>query len=204
MSKPERIAVIRIELEDIEPLIWRRVAVRESVNLKDIHCVIQAAMGWQDYHLWQFIIGDDVYGPPELDNGGWEKPIHRAGTMKLAQIIERSVKAFDYAYDFGDDWRHRVVIEKVAPVVAGAAYPAFLGGERRCPPEDCGGMPGYFEFIAAIERAEGKTAKDKKEALAWYGQNYDPDDIGEPQIRTALGRLTKAKIKAKPKAKTNL
>jgi hypothetical protein len=37
MGGPDNIAVLRIELEDIEPLIWRRVAVPASMNLKALH-----------------------------------------------------------------------------------------------------------------------------------------------------------------------
>ena len=57
MSGLDDIAVLRIELEDIEPLIWRRVPVPASMNLKALHRVIQAAMGWLDYHLWEFTAG---------------------------------------------------------------------------------------------------------------------------------------------------
>jgi hypothetical protein len=51
MTAPEDIAVLRIELGDMEPLIWRHVAVRTSLSIKAVHTVIQAAMGWLDYHL---------------------------------------------------------------------------------------------------------------------------------------------------------
>ena len=62
MTTADNIAILRIELEDIDPLIWRRVAVRSSMNLKAVHRVIQAAMGWLDYHLWEFTADGIKYG----------------------------------------------------------------------------------------------------------------------------------------------
>ena len=93
---------------------------------------------------------------------------------------------FDYVYDFGDNWEHRIFVEGIQPTEPDTKYPRFLGGERRCPPEDCGGPPGYFDFIENIAR---KNSKKAKEALEWYGGPYDPDNIDEQQINVTLGRL---------------
>lgn len=53
----ETIARLRISLDDIRPEIWRVVEIQTSASLKAVHDVIQAAMGWQDYHLWDFEAG---------------------------------------------------------------------------------------------------------------------------------------------------
>jgi hypothetical protein len=72
-------------------------------------------------------------------------------------------------------------------------YPEFLGGERRCPPEDCSSVSGYFDFLDAIAGPdEGKGSRRKKEMTAWYGRPYDPDDMDEAQIRGALKRIAHA------------
>jgi hypothetical protein len=88
-------------------------------------------------------------------------------------------------YDFDDDWQHRIIVGTIKPA-DGGSYPRFLGGERRCPPEDCGGPPGYFEFMENIARKRGKKAK---EALEWYGGRYDPDDIDEQRIKITLSQI---------------
>ena len=76
--------------------------------------------------------------------------------------------------------------KNLRPAEPGALYPRFLGGKRRCPPEDCGGIPGYFEFLKNIA---GKQNKKRKAALDWYGGPYDPDEIGEQKIVAALNRI---------------
>ena len=75
----------------------------------------------------------------------------------------------------------------------GTLYPVFLGGERRCPPEDCGSVPGYYDFLDAISGPDkGKGSRKKREMLTWYGRPYDPDDIDEEQVRLVLGQIAKA------------
>jgi Plasmid pRiA4b ORF-3-like protein len=178
----DTVATLRIEIKYIEPLIWRRVAVRTSMNLKALHKVIQAAMGWLDYHLWEFVVDERKYGIPDP-----ERPhVKNGATTQLATIPVSGMTDFLYVYDFGDNWEHRVIVEEINPAETGAKYPRFLGGERCCPPEDCGGPPGYFDFIENIARKHSKKAK---EALDWYGGHYDPDDIDEEQIKITLGRI---------------
>ena len=170
-SSSDAIAVLRIEIEYIEPLIWRRVAVRTSMNLKGLHKVIQAAMGWLDYRLWEFTADERRYGILIPDDPDWNRRIDNAASTKLSALLTTGVTEFVYMYDFGDDWKHRIIVEAIKPAEPGESYPRFLGGERRCPPEDCGGLPGYFEFIENIASKRGKKAKD---ALEWYGGPYDP------------------------------
>jgi hypothetical protein len=178
-SPTDAIATLRIQIKYIEPLIWRRVAVRTSMNLKALHTVIQ---GWLDYHLWEFVIDERKYGIPDPDR----PHVKNGATTRLAAILASGTTEFDYVYDFGDNWEHRIIIEEVGTAEARAKYPRFLGGERRCPPEDCGGPPGYFDFIQNIARKQSNKAK---EALDWYGGPYDPDDIDVEQINVTLGRI---------------
>jgi len=181
-SPTNAIATLRIEVKYIEPLIWRRVAVRTSMNFMALHKVIQAAMGWRDYHLWEFVVVELKYGMPDPDR----PHVKNGATTQLATVLASGMTESDYVYDFGDNWEHRIIVEQTADAATGAKYPRFLGGERRCPPEDCGGPPGYFDFIENIARKNGKKAK---EALDWYGGPYDPDDIDVEQINITLGRI---------------
>jgi hypothetical protein len=190
-SPTDAIATLRIEIKYIERLIWRRVAVRTSMNLQALHTVIQATVGWLDYHLWEFVIGERKYGVPDPGR----PHVKNGATTQLAAILASGITEFGYVYDFGDNWEHRIVVEEVGIADAGAKYPRFLGGERRCPPEDCGGPPGYFDFTESIVRKRSKTAK---EALEWYGGPYDPNDMDVEQIRIALGRIANAYRTGRP------
>jgi hypothetical protein len=155
-SDEDAIALLRIELEDIEPLIWRRVAVPTSMSLKAVHNVIQAAMGWLDNHLWEFKINDGKYGILIPNDPDWNERINNAATTKLSALLATGITEIGYIYDFGDNWQHRIIVEKLKPAEPGALYPQFLGGERRCPPEDCGGFPGYYDFLDKIASKQSK------------------------------------------------
>jgi hypothetical protein len=190
MASSDDMVILRIELEDIEPLIWRRVAVPTSMNLKALHRVIQAAMGWLDYHLWEFTADGRKYGMLLPDDPDWNERIKDAAKTKLSALLTVGVREIGYVYDMGDNWQHRIIVEKLKTAEPGVSYPQFLGGERRCPPEDCGGFPGYCEFL---ENIASKQSKKRKAALDWFGGPYNPDDIGEQQIITALKRIAKTK-----------
>jgi hypothetical protein len=178
-SSTDNVAKLRVELESIQPLIWRRVAVPTSMKLNQLHHVVQAAMGWLDRHLWMLTAGDRSYGVFIPGEDDWNERIDDAETTTLATILSGGLKEFSYLYDFGDSWQHRIIVENVKPAEQQTSYPEFLGGERRCPPEDCGGIPGYYDFLDKITAKQGKK---RKAAIDWHGGPYDPDDIDEQQI----------------------
>ena len=120
------------------------------------------------------------------DDPDWNERIEDAASTKLSALLATGVRVIGYVYDMGDNWQHRIIVEKLKAAEPGAPYPQFLGGERRCPPVDCGGIPGYYEFLENIARNRGKK---RKAALDWYGGPYDPDEIGEQEIITALSRI---------------
>ena len=124
------------------------------------------------------------------DDPDWNGRIKNAATTKLSALLTGGVREIEYVYDIGDNWQHRVIIEKLKAAEPGVTYPRFLGGERRCPPEDCGGYPGYYDFLDNIA---SKQSKKRKAALDWFGARYDPDEIGEQKIITALSRLAAEK-----------
>lgn len=109
----ETITHLRITLSDTDPAIWRTVDVPVEANLKMLHDIIQAAMGWQDYHLWEFEADDRRYGLPDPE---WpDDTLTAAKTVKLKTLIDRGIRQLDYTYDMGDDWHHTVVIEAIGP-----------------------------------------------------------------------------------------
>jgi hypothetical protein len=193
------IAVLRIELEEIEPLIWRRVAVRASSSLHALHRIIQITMGWLDYHLWEFDIDDVTYGVPDPEGNDWGYETKPATRTKLARILDSGLDQFSYTYDMGDNWLHRIIIERIETADPKATYPCFLGGERRCPPEDCGSVPGYYDFIDAISAPDrGKDSRKKREMLRWYGRPYDPDNIEPDRITSEIARMASRPRRRQP------
>jgi hypothetical protein len=135
----EPVLQIRITLIDVtDPPVWRRVLIPATYSLDRVHTVIQAAMGWQNYHMHAFRIGDLYYGPdPEGELGYLEE-----AKVRLADVAEVGDR-IGYDYDFGDSWEHELFVEALTEAAAGQAYPACTGGEGACPPEDAGGSPGY-------------------------------------------------------------
>lgn len=192
----DTIAVLRIEVEGIEPLIWRRVTVRTAMNLQALHKVIQVTMGWLDYHLWEFIIEGRRYAIADPDDGARGRPIENGVTTRLNDILIRGVTELGYVYDFGDHWKHRIIVETVKPAQSGSLHLQFLGGERRCPPEDCGGVPGYYDFLSNI--ASRQDSK-RKAALRWYGGPYDPNDIDAQRMVIALKYIANTWRPVRPK-----
>jgi hypothetical protein len=188
MAEAGEIAVLRIELQGIEPLVWRRVGVPLRMRLTDLHRVIQAAMGWLDCHLWEIEAGDRRYAMRVPSEPDWNEWYQDADSVALGTLADAGVRRLSYVYDMGDSWEHSIIVEKVAAPLPDVRYPQFLGGERRCPPEDCGGIPGYREFL---ENISSKQTKNRKAVLAWYGGPYDPDDIDETKIVAALSVIGK-------------
>ena len=109
----EPVARVRITLQDIEPKIWRRVDVPLSTTLMALHDIIQVAMGWTDSHLFEFVVGDRVYGEPHPDDAMYERKVYQAKSIRLKQLLDRGVDRFLYVYDFGDNWRHDILLEEV-------------------------------------------------------------------------------------------
>jgi hypothetical protein len=183
------IVQIRITLLDVQPPVWRRVLAPATLPLHRMHATIQAAMGWLDQHLYEFQAGDRRYGEADPEDGP-ASSVTDARTVKLSSLIEKGVDRLLYIYDFGDEWRHEIVVEDVRPGDPGVDYPCFVEGERRCPPEDCGGPPGYQSFLEAITNP---THPYHADAMEWYGDEYDPDDIERFIIDAQMSRIARAR-----------
>lgn len=166
---------LRIELAWIQPKIWRRIVVPESITLGNLHHVLQMAFGWGDYHLHEFDIGGERFGIPDpaLD---WEQ-VRSEKRIQLKTALS-GITSFKYIYDFGDHWEHRVKVEKKLPGDPELSHRAlYLGGANAAPPEDVGGAPGYENFVIALTDPKHP---EHQQMLEWYGNSFDPtrfDDI---------------------------
>lgn len=172
----------KITLEDAAPAIWRLVRVESDITLRQLSCIIQAAMGWAGGHLHLFLIGGAQYGIPDEDSEGLKDDSQTV----LGRLPVNNLKKFIYEYDMGDGWRHKVELDAVMPAEPGKTYPLCLAGARACPPEDCGGIPGYEEFLEAIK---DKKHPRHKELLDWIGGHYDPEHFDLEEANSALAHI---------------
>ncbi|WP_374546637.1 plasmid pRiA4b ORF-3 family protein [Rhodoblastus sp.] len=193
MSGAERIARLHIRLDDAEPVIWRRVEVPLTASLKGLHDVIQAVMLFEDYHLFEFRVGERRYAVPNPEwDLGWET--YAARNVRIGALIERGVNAFAYTYDFGDDWRHSITVEGVVDADPALEYPRFVEGERRAPPEDVGGVPGFENFLEAMAKPRHPEHRQVKQ---WYGGRFDPGDIARDAINQRIAKLVRRRTLGK-------
>jgi hypothetical protein len=180
-SKPtDAVYQFKITLIGAKPPIWRRIQVKDC-TLDKLHEQIQTAMGWTNSHLHQFEIEGDRYGDPELLDDEFEAfECVDSTKTNLSQILPRTGKrfAFRYAYDFGDGWEHEVLFEGSPPVDPRAKYPLCLAGKRACPPENCGGVWGYRDFLEAIANSQHE---EHSSMLEWIGGRFDPEEFDPKQ-----------------------
>ena len=181
-------ARLRIELQELEPKIWRRIDIPLSTTLEALHEAIQMTMGWTFSHLWEFEIGGRSYGDPSFREFDDEPVIYKAKGLRLGTAIARGADRFVYVYDYGDNWRHDVIVEEVRDGDPNIEYPAFVDGARRCPPEDVGGVAGFMDFLEAIL---DPAHEEHRAMLDWYGGPFDPSDIDEARARFGLENIAR-------------
>ena len=183
--KKNKVFQFRIDLWGIKPPIWRRIQVPESYTFWDLHVAIQDSMGWYDCHLHQFTIvkpstgekyeigipEDDDFSMYEGELPGWKQ--------KIAKWFSMNNRKADYVYDFGDDWEHTILLEKILPTEENVRYPICIKGKRACPPEDCGSIPGYEHLC---ELMKNTAVEEYKEMVEWLGGEYDPEHFDVEEI----------------------
>jgi hypothetical protein len=174
---------LKVTLKGSKPPIWRRIQVTSDTTLVKLHRILQRVMGWEGYHLDQFVIGGFAYGDPGLLG---ELEAEDARLVTLETIVRGEQFKFLYEYDFGESWEHELRIEKTLPLEEGKRYPVCLTGKRACPPEDCGGIWGYASFLEAIQ---DPTHPEHEEMVAWVGREFDPDAFDLDGVSTELQRL---------------
>jgi hypothetical protein len=140
---------VKVSLHGSKPPVWRRIEIPSAMRLDLVHEVMQIAFGWHGYHLHAFETVCGEFGAPD-DDDDWSDRKDEA-TAALAQVAAAEKAKVVYVYDFGDDWRHDIVVEKIAPAQPGVAYPRCTGGRRAAPREDCGGIWAFNEYQAGLD-----------------------------------------------------
>jgi hypothetical protein len=184
VKSPSPVYQLRVELLYLKPTIWRQVLVPGSITLAKLHRVLQWSMGWDDEHLHEFEFDGTCYGQPDPDFPT-DPPMLNEARIPLTQALGAS-KSFLYLYDFGDNWEHKVKIEKILAPDPELRLPLCLAGRNACPPEDVGGPPGYIGFLEAINN---RSHEDHEQMLEWCGGNFDPDAFDLDAVNRDLSRI---------------
>jgi hypothetical protein len=174
---------IKVTLRGSKPPIWRRLEVPSGITLQRLHRVIQAAFGWEDYHMWVFETARGAYGVSDPELG------HRsAASKKLSDVAPLAGDRIIYTYDFGDNWEHQILVEDVLAAETGVRYPRAVAGRRAGPPEDCGGIWGYQELCETLANPEHE---EHASMLEWLGldsaADFDPAAFDLDAVNAALG-----------------
>lgn len=186
VATPGEVFQFHISPVGILPEIWRRIEVPSTYSFWDLHVAIQDAFGWEDCHLHEFRVVNPATGQRERigiagQEWGVDDPLILPGWFqRLSDYVSVSNPLARYTYDFGDQWEHTVRLELLLPRRAGQRYPRCLASVRACPPEDCGGPPGYEELLAAI--ADPAHA-DHDRLLNWVGGRFDPEGFDPRRVK---------------------
>jgi len=169
--------VLRVELAQVYPPVWRRVHVRADTTLTALHDVLQVAMGWHATHLWRF-------GPWYFNQvrGEFDQ------ALALKDVLAEPGRRIGYLYDFGDQWEHEVELEKIVNHPRpSSVYPRCSAGRRACPPEDSGGPWGYPELLTALRARKGWRYHHARDLA---GAKFDPEAFDKDDINHQLTALT--------------
>lgn len=194
VANPREIYQINVTLLGTDPPIWRRLLIPADVTLEQLHLVLQSAMGWEDCHIHEFRVGRQRFGKPDPMEevlGGPRTASER--TARLFSVLGRVGAKAVYTYDFGDSWEHQIVVETRLAREPGRAYPACLAGERHGPPEDCGGIPGFYNLLEAIRDPDHEQ---HEELLNWLGDRYDPEAFSVDNVNRRLAPMQRRWNKA--------
>ena len=180
------VAHLQITLDDVKPVVRRRVEVPLAIRLDHLHLVFQAAMGWTNSHLYEIRAREVGWGVPDPDWGDGPLDARKA---RLADVLEDvGVKTLKYLYDFGDGWEHTVKLLRITDAIPGIAYPCMIDAVGRCPPEDVGGPWGYAEFLEAINDPKHERHSEFSD---WISQPFDPNTVNLEKLAKAVEKLAK-------------
>ncbi len=104
---------IKVTLNGSEPTIWRRILVTGGTTLGMLHSVLQAVMGWSNYHLHEFTVAGTQYGTPSPDKHTFSHQVADERRAKLLELVPGEGFSLGYVYEFGDNWQHELVVEEI-------------------------------------------------------------------------------------------
>jgi hypothetical protein len=185
IASSQNIYQIKVTLLGTKPPIWRRLLVPASMTLAKLHDVLQTAMGWAGGHMHEFRTADRHFGIPDPEDRSMGMQVENERSIRLSSVLRSAGTKLIYTYDFGDNWEHAVVLERLLPAQLSLdlEYPICIDGKLACPPDDCGGIPGYYELIEALADPE----HDRHEEISeWISDGFDPQDFSVENVNRML------------------
>lgn len=157
------------------------------MTFEQLHYALQTAMGWDNSHMHEFSVGKRRIGQPET-SGGFDgfmdmPPVGDESTVRLCDVLKRAGAKMTYTYDFGDSWEHSILLEKRLPPDQDTVYPICLDGQLACPPEDCGGVPGFYRLLDILADPNHEEHDEMRE---WVGSKYDPEAFSVDKVNRLL------------------
>jgi hypothetical protein len=181
--------VVKVTLLGTSPPVWRRILVPRDITLQHLHRTLQTVMGWTNSHLHQFVVQRRTFSDPRSRGG---TKVANENRTRLGELIWTVGASLLYEYDFGDGWRHQLLLEEV--LTGDESFQQIcVAGKQCCPPEDCGGPQGFAELLNALQDA---NHPGHEEVCEWLG-DYVPEFFSADEINRRLRRrkkLTRQKL----------
>ena len=177
---------LKVTLLGTDPPIWRRLLVPPELTLAQLHDVLQVAMGWQDGHLHEFSAGGRRFGPQDPDDQFMADDVGDERKVRVFGLFGRTGAKALYTYDFGDTWEHSIVLEKRLLAAPNTIYPICTDGQLACPPEDCGGVPGFYDLLDALRDPKHEEYQELRD---WVDDDYDPEVFSIEAVNRILTHL---------------
>jgi hypothetical protein len=171
--------LLKVQLCDITPAIWRTFTVPADITLGELHTLLQLIMGWTNSHLHGFRDEENCYGPFDEE---MEDQIDERSVL-LTDMFRKKGSVILYDYDFGDGWEHQIHCEEILPKVPEIEV---IDGRRACPPDDCGGVPGYYRILKILTDSDSDEHGELTESPE---EEYDPNFFDAEQINRSLQKI---------------
>jgi len=178
---------MKVVLVESDPEIWRCFCVPSAIRLPKLHQALQRIMGWKDGHLHAFRAGGKKFQIPSREfDGEPGNDSHDERKFTLAELLLDTEQELFYEYDFGDGWSHRLLLEKVLPANPEFQQVLCLDGENACPPEDSGGMGGYYDLLEVLADPKHEEYDHMRQ---WTGGAFDPKAFDLAGVNRALKKI---------------
>ncbi|MCH1640860.1 plasmid pRiA4b ORF-3 family protein [Paenibacillus timonensis] len=175
----------RIEVNEVTPKIWREFQFHPDVTFHQLHKIVQAVMGWENRHLYEFHVNGQVIGLPDPTFADMEdREVWNARRETVKKHVHEENSDFTYVYDFGDDWQHTVTLINIDSTTTDPA-PLCLDGARSCPQEDAGGVWGHQHMMEVLLTP---NHPEREHFIGWVREGYDHEHFFCGEVNQELGR----------------
>ncbi len=185
----QEIIQLKISLAHSKPLIWRQILIHKDITFFELHHILQIVMGWSNSHLYEFNLEGYRIGEvdeEEKNNRYSSSEVFSSTTIKISELVTQPKDSINYLYDFGDDWKHQIKVEKFHGIDTVLNYPICINGQMNCPPEDCGGIDLFYHCIDVLK---DKKHPDHQEVTRWFTKKYNPEQFDKEKINRKLKKL---------------